>query len=536
MFVRVCVHAQPCVYLCPCIDVHQGPDFVDHVVLMGFNEVGLEIADHFRMQGQDVLMIDCDPRLHGTLAAAFHSTESKKKVHDKSFRDFFLSGNKRETLTSATAASRRQSLPRSVLSDPGPMVPPVTQPLAPAAVQARGSVTGSCTLCPPPLMLGEAVPPMMLSGTAFGAEHRSERGPTASDDDDDDDAVVGRRMELTSDDCDDGPGGAVHNGGAELARQMSCKKPADVSQQDASTEVYVSDDEVHSDEEEHNAEKARLASLKKEEIAERRRRLVDARNSSARGSLNHSFSAKPLTHHSSTGGNSRHRRLSSSSRREQTSQAGSGLGHGLTRRKSGTNIFPVFADPQSEETWARYQLKQAALVVWCSIDRAPHDLCRFLKDTAVPFMSISNSNLEASDLYNDHCTYVVQQEYLAAKEFALMLREELAMVDTFGSDEVSTISAHHVGVFHEHKEVDLRVQSKTASESVKKVHATAEEAGLAHTVPNMDREFEKVQELLTTVNKAAEAHAFFRERREDHRTQMRSCDADPIRQRIGAFI
>ena len=317
---------------------------------------------------------------------------------------------------------------------------------------------------------------------------------------------------------------------------MSCKKPADVSQQDASTEVYVSDDEVHSDEEEHNAEKARLASLKKEEIAERRRRLVDARNSSARGSLNHSFSAKPLTHHSSTGGNSRHRRLSSSSRREQTSQAGSGLGHGLTRRKSGTNIFPVFADPQSEETWARYQLKQAALVVWCSIDRAPHDLCRFLKDTAVPFMSISNSNLEASDLYNDHCTYVVQQEYLAAKEFALMLREELAMVDTFGSDEVSTISAHHVGVFHEHKEVDLRVQSKTASESVKKVHATAEEAGLAHTVPNMDREFEKVQELLTTVNKAAEAHAFFRERREDHKTQMRSCDADPIRQRIGAFI
>ena len=491
---RVCVHAQPCVYLCPCIDVHQGPDFVDHVVLMGFNEVGLEIADHFRMQGQDVLMIDCDPRLHGTLAAAFHSTESKKKVHDKSFRDFFLSGNKRETLTSATAASRRQSLPRSVLSDPGPMVPPVTQPLAPAAVQARGSVTGSRTLCP--------------SGTAFG----------------------------TSDDCDDGPGGAVHNGGAELARQMSCKKPADVSQQDASTEVYVSDDEVHSDEEEHNAEKARLASLKKEEIAERRRRLVDARNSSARGSLNHSFSAKPLTHHSSTGGNSRHRRLSSSSRREQTSQAGSGLGHGLTRRKSGTNIFPVFADPQSEETWVRYQLKQAALVVWCSIDRAPHDLCRFLKDTAVPFMSISNSNLEASDLYNDHCTYVVQQEYLAAKEFALMLREELAMVDTFGSDEVSTISAHHVGVFHEHKEVDLRVQSKTASESVKKVHATAEEAGLAHTVPNMDREFEKVQELLTTVNKAAEAHAFFRERREDHRTQMRSCDADPIRQRIGAFI
>ena len=533
---RVCVHAQPCVYLCPCIDVHQGPDFVDHVVLMGFNEVGLEIADHFRMQGQDVLMIDCDPRLHGTLAAAFHSTESKKTVHDKSFRDFFLSGNKRETLTSATAASRRQSLPRSVLSDPGPMVPPVTQPLAPAAVQARGSVTGSCTLCPPPLMLGEAVPPMMLSGTAFGAEHRSERGPTASDDDDDDDAVVGRRMELTSDDCDDGPGGAVHNGGAELARQMSCKMPADVCQQDASTEVYVSDDEVHSDEEEHNAEKARLASLKKEEIAERRRRLVDARNSSARGSLNHSFSAKPLTHHSSTGGNSRHRRLSSSSRREQTSQAGSGLGHGLTRRKSGTNIFPVFADPQSEETWARYQLKQAALVVWCSIDRAPHDLCRFLKDTAVPFMSISNSNLEASDLYNDHCTYVVQQEYLAAKEFALMLREELAMVDTFGSDEVSTISAHHVGVFHEHKEVDLRVQSKTASESVKKVHATAEEAGLAHTVPNMDREFEKVQELLTTVNKAAEAHAFFRERREDHRTQMRSCDADPIRQRIGAFI
>ena len=479
---------------------------------MGFNEVGLEIADHFRVQGQDVLMIDCDPRLHGTLAAAFHSTESKKKVHDKSFRDFFLSGNRRETLTSAAAASRRQSLPRFVLSDTGPIVPPLSQP------------------------------PITLGGTAIGAEHRSERGPAVADDGDDDDAVVGSRMGLTSDVCDDRaprPWGAVPNGGAELAPQMSCKMPADVRQQYPSTEVYVSDDEVHSDEEEHNAEKARLASLKKEEIAERRRRLVDARNSSARGSLTHSFSAKPLTHHSSTGGNSRHRVLSSSSRREQMSQmsqAGGGLAHGLTRRKSGTNIFPVFADPQSEETWVRYQLKQAALVVWCSIDRAPHDLCRFLKDTAVPFMSISNSNLEASDLYNDHCTYVVQQEYLAAKEFALMLREELAMVDTFGSDEVSTISAHHVGVTHEHKEVDLRVQSKTASESVKKVHATAEEAGLAHTVPNMDREFEKVQELLTTVNKAAEAHAFFRERREDHVTQMRSCDADPIRQRIGEFI
>ena len=88
----------------------------------------------------------------------------------------------------------------------------------------------------------------------------------------------------------------------------------------------------------------------------------------------------------------------------------------------GTNIFPVYADPEMKETWQKYHLESAALVIWCSIDRAPDRMCDYFADKKVPFITISNSNQEAKTLYEARCTYVVQQEYLAAKEFSLMLQ------------------------------------------------------------------------------------------------------------------
>ena len=48
-------------------------------------------------------------------------------------------------------------------------------------------------------------------------------------------------------------------------------------------------------------------------------------------------------------------------------------------------------------------------------------MCEYFSEKSVPFITISNSNQEAKTLYEQRCTYVVQQEYLAGQEFALML-------------------------------------------------------------------------------------------------------------------
>uniref|UniRef100_A0A7S0ND94 Cation/H+ exchanger transmembrane domain-containing protein n=1 Tax=Hanusia phi TaxID=3032 RepID=A0A7S0ND94_9CRYP len=49
--------------------------FEKHVVLLGFNETGQQIAEFFRQKGQDVVMIDLDPELHAMLRKLYHGAE-----------------------------------------------------------------------------------------------------------------------------------------------------------------------------------------------------------------------------------------------------------------------------------------------------------------------------------------------------------------------------------------------------------------------------------------------------------------------------
>ena len=57
----------------------------NHVVIVGFNETGLEIAEHFREQQQDVVVIDLDWKLHQVLEASYKDAhrdlDSDDSVH-----------------------------------------------------------------------------------------------------------------------------------------------------------------------------------------------------------------------------------------------------------------------------------------------------------------------------------------------------------------------------------------------------------------------------------------------------------------------
>ena len=59
--------------------------FKDHVVIVGFNETGLEIAEHFRELGQDIVVIDLDWKLHQTFSSCYKgATASSSTPRDLS--------------------------------------------------------------------------------------------------------------------------------------------------------------------------------------------------------------------------------------------------------------------------------------------------------------------------------------------------------------------------------------------------------------------------------------------------------------------
>lgn len=91
---------------------------------------------------------------------------------------------------------------------------------------------------------------------------------------------------------------------------------------------------------------------------------------------------------------------------------------------SGTNIFSILADPELESTWERVKLKQASLVVACLVQRDSERMCHYMKDSKVPVMSVCSDNEEAARLYRAGCTYALQQDFVAAKEFLSLLRAE----------------------------------------------------------------------------------------------------------------
>ena len=50
-------------------------------MLLGFNEVGLDVAEFFRARKRDVFCIDLDPQLHKTFRSAYKGTCEKKASH-----------------------------------------------------------------------------------------------------------------------------------------------------------------------------------------------------------------------------------------------------------------------------------------------------------------------------------------------------------------------------------------------------------------------------------------------------------------------
>jgi len=88
----------------------------------------------------------------------------------------------------------------------------------------------------------------------------------------------------------------------------------------------------------------------------------------------------------------------------------------------GTNIFSIYEDPENERTWDQFHFKSAGLVVSCMGDNRPSDdLCEYMKDSDTPLIVLCTSNVEAKELYEQGADYVVQQDFLAAKELHAML-------------------------------------------------------------------------------------------------------------------
>ena len=59
--------------------------FQDHVIILGFNETGFEVAEFLREMGQDVVVCDLDPVLHKAFLFAYKGTAPTKprRVIDK---------------------------------------------------------------------------------------------------------------------------------------------------------------------------------------------------------------------------------------------------------------------------------------------------------------------------------------------------------------------------------------------------------------------------------------------------------------------
>ena len=53
--------------------------FTDHIMILGFNETGLEIAEFFRELSMDVVVCDLDPVLHEAFLFSYKGTAPKKR-------------------------------------------------------------------------------------------------------------------------------------------------------------------------------------------------------------------------------------------------------------------------------------------------------------------------------------------------------------------------------------------------------------------------------------------------------------------------
>ena len=98
-----------------------------------------------------------------------------------------------------------------------------------------------------------------------------------------------------------------------------------------------------------------------------------------------------------------------------------------------SNIYSQYADPNNPDTWHHYGLHHAKLVVSCQQGTTESD-CVLAGDLAhhnVPFLCLSDSNVEARVMYDAGVRYVIQTESLAAKAVKRQLEGQQLTKQTF---------------------------------------------------------------------------------------------------------
>ena len=106
-----------------------------------------------------------------------------------------------------------------------------------------------------------------------------------------------------------------------------------------------------------------------------------------------------------------------------------------------SNIYSQYADPNNPDTWHHYELHHAKLVVSCQQGTTESD-CVLAGDLAhhnVPFLCLSDSNVEARVMYDAGARYVIQSESLAAKAVRRQLGGQVLRKQNFMSAYVK----HH---------------------------------------------------------------------------------------------
>jgi len=98
-----------------------------------------------------------------------------------------------------------------------------------------------------------------------------------------------------------------------------------------------------------------------------------------------------------------------------------------------TNIYSVYADPELQWTWDRYNCKGAEIVVSCLVGRDQMSLCHYLAASPTPVVAVCDSSATAKTLYAAGATYVVRQNALAASTVRRLFEVEFSAGDIFAT-------------------------------------------------------------------------------------------------------
>ena len=331
----------------------EGSALKNHIVILGYNETGQDVAEYFREKKKEVFVVDLDPSMHAAFKFAYKGVRGHRLPRCKPIDALMSDKDKvarKNTIASAgngaqdapaSAPAASAPAPAEALSTttvPAAFEPPTPEkPPAPAAAEPEAPAPPAAEEpplpgVPEPSSEAERSEEVTVAGTGFGIDSQASRYR----------AAMSRRLE--------GASASVSGQGFGADAEVEAEVEAEVA---AEAEAVYAD---------------------------------------------------------------------------ETSNQGFTIDGFLFGR--GTNIFSVYADPEQQQTWERVNLKEAALVVACLVQRDSVSMCEYMKDSAVPVMCVCSTNKEAQKLYDAGCTYALQQEFVAAKElFSLLCAERASGAD-----------------------------------------------------------------------------------------------------------